>query len=966
MNKMKSLNLKIVIIFLSILIVQSGFNISNSKSLKPILNESFSSDLSESYLPTTKNQETKNFEKIIYDYISGEIIVKFKNDFSFNFLSSNNESFSSNVESLNTLNKKHNIVSCNRLYHKKRLDNFSNIYKLKFPKNCDLISIIEDYNNNPFIEYAEPNYIYHFCNIPNDHIFSEQWSLNQSNDHDIDCPEAWNITTGDSDIVIAIVDSGVDCSHPDIIDNIWENENEIPGNGLDDDNNGFVDDIKGWNFYSNTSNPIDYVGHGTHCAGIASAVTNNGIGIAGVCWNCSIMPLKIGTDIGCIESAANAIIYAADNDADVISMSWGGGFDSILVRNALNYAYNKGVVLVGASGNNNFDFKFYPAAFENVIAVAATDENDKKATFSNYGAWVDVAAPGVNILSLRANNTSMGNVWNDNYTIASGTSMACPHVAGLVGLILSKNNSLNQNMIESILCNSVDKIESDESIGRGRINAFKALLSDPIESILNPFPNGGNVDGIISIIGSASGKSFQKYTLEYGKGKNPDFWINLITSTTAIQNGVLSILNTSEIEEGYYTIKLNVTCKNSNYIDTTFIVVNNKYNYFTVDDHSSEVNFSRIQDAIDNAGDNDEIFVFSGGYNETVKIYRSIILTGEDKTNTIIKGYNNDDLKNCIVLNVEADNVTIKEFTVIDSRIGVLLYSNAKNCKIFRNIFKDNWQSIFIQSSGCKIYDNVMSGDIWLFWARNNFIFNNSIKNDGDFGVYVLCSNENFIFNNDIENQSIGIELRSLSNRNVIFENNITKSKFGIRIYEESNKNLIYHNILKNNIQNANDSCANFWDNGYSSGGNYWDDYFGKDKDGDGIGDSAYNIPEGNNKDRYPLGIFDNEPPNIKIIKPNDGLYIFNKKIRNYLIRNTLIVGNIEITINISDNESGIEKFEFYIDNDLKYCGSESTYSYVWVKDRIRFFNHMHKIRIIAYDKVGNTVNNEINVWKFL
>ncbi len=961
---MRNIIQKTIVMILIIFLILVSLNISKSKE-STILRKN---TITEKNFDIDINQN-KKIAPIGQEYISGELIVKIKSDLPIEDTSSFNGQRKLGIFTLDILNSKNNVLSIENVFKNKENQisiskEFDNIYKFTFQKNMNIFSIAKKYEKNPNIIYAEPNYIHHFCNVPNDPYFSQQWSLNQLSDHDIDGSEAWDIETGRSNVTIAIIDMGVDYNHPDLKNNIWVNENEIPNNGIDDDENGFIDDVNGWDFYTNTNNPIDLGGHGTLCAGIASSVTNNNIGIAGVSWNSKIMPLKVHSlPISTIEQEARAIIYAADNGADIISMSFGGFYDSKVLRDAVNYAYSKGVFLVAAAGNNNHNNKFYPAAFDNVFSVAATDENDKKADFSNYGSWIDVAAPGVNILSLRANNTSLGNIIDDKYTFVNGTSFAGPHVAGLVALLLSKNNSLNQNMIKTMLCNTADKINTDKYIGTGRINAYKALSSDPVEAVLKSFSDGSDVKGVIPIIGSASGKNFQAYKVEYGRGKNPNNYIELNFSTNKVHNDVLAYLNTTILDDGYFTIKLNVSCNYTNYEDSTYIVVNNKYNRFTVDNDGLEANYSSIQDALDDAGNNDEIFVYSGEYNESIKICRSVNVIGENKSSTIIrlKGY--PKYYFLPLVNIKADNVTINGFTIMDSGYGIVTYSFADHCKIFNNIFEENFIDIAIQSSCCQISNNKMTNEIILFYAFNNSIWNNSLYN----GINISMSNNNIIHDNKISEGSKGIEI-CLSNNNKIYNNSIFDNVCGIKIFENSNNNVIYHNEFINNSENANDCSVNSWDNGYPSGGNYWDDYTGIDGDNDGIGDAPYNIPGGNNKDLYPLISLeiDLNPPSISIMKPEKAFYLFNMKIRNYMIRKPLIVGKINITANAIDKESKINRVEFYIDKDLKYTDCSYPYNYLWKRDKIRFFKHKHDVKVIAYDTAGNNESKEIKVWKFL
>jgi subtilisin family serine protease len=445
--------------------------------------------ISENTIKNTNVDDAQN-----YEFVPGEFIVKL----------TNNGEISS--PSIKVLNEKHQVNCIERVF--KNSDNaiLNNIYIFSVPEDADLISIVDDYSSCPDVEYAEPNGIFYLFGIPNDENFCKQWALQNTGqnggtfDADIDAPEAWDIGTGSSDVTIAIIDSGVDYTHPDLANNIWINEDEIPNNGVDDDNNGFIDDIRSWDFCNDDNDPLDDSGHGTHCAGIASAIGNNSIGIAGVCWNCKIMPVK-GFDkngVGWATDLANAIIYATDNGADVISMSWGNYNSTKIIHDAVDYAYSNGVVLVAAAGNILIDIsrKFYPAAFDNVIAVAATDKNDYKASFSNYGEWVDVAAPGEEIYSTMPTYyvelNSAPYFLSMNYDYLDGTSMACPMVAGLAGLLLSYNPNLTPDEVRNIIHDSTDWINTDKYIGNGRINAYKALL---IESGITVPPNKPTIDG---------------------------------------------------------------------------------------------------------------------------------------------------------------------------------------------------------------------------------------------------------------------------------------------------------------------------------------------------------------------------------------------------------------------------------------------------------------------------------------
>jgi len=427
-------------------------------------------------------------ESINQDFIPGEIIVKFKEK--------------SVIESKSVINlfEKYQVKSVEKVF--KNSDNtiLENIYLLKVSKDYNILSIVEDFSSCPDIIYAETNGLDQTaCLIPDDVDFDKQWALENTGqtggivDCDIDATDVWDIETGSSDIVIAVIDSGIDYNHPDLKDNIWSNEDEIPDNDIDDDGNGFVDDIIGWDWWYDDNDPLDDMGHGTPCAGIAGAIGNNGIGGAGVCWDCKIMPLKIMNDTGWTYyvDIANSIEYAADNGADVISMSLRIYSNKSYIFDAVNYAYGKGVVLVGGVGNENISDESYPAAYNNVIAVAGTDHNDSRMLYycevcqqyhgSNFGPWVDVAAPALDIFSTMPTY----HVWfNDIYELEQnydimpgGTSFATPHVSGEAALILSKNPSLSPEDIKSRIRKYVDPYDSEEYIGTGRINAHQAIKS---------------------------------------------------------------------------------------------------------------------------------------------------------------------------------------------------------------------------------------------------------------------------------------------------------------------------------------------------------------------------------------------------------------------------------------------------------------------------------------------------------
>jgi hypothetical protein len=467
------------------------------------------------------NNITSSNDKLTKEFVPGEFIVKLKKDIT--FLRS----------PLMTLNEKYHVSSIEKIFLKAEGTILDNIYLLHVPLESDILSLIDEYSSYPEVLYAEPNGIGFPCGIPNDLNFSCQWYMHNTGqvfyndsyyhlfgtpDADIDAPEAWDIEIGNSNVVIAIIDSGIDYTHPEFASKIWSNIDEIPGNGIDDDGNMYIDDVRGWNFWANNSNITDGHGHGTMCAGIAGAITNNGIGIAGVARDCTIMPVRIANEYWgtTLAMASMGIRYAANNGADVCSMSFGWYSPYQILEDAVNYAYGKGVFLCAAAGNDNKTTKLYPAAFVNVTAVAMTNQNDSRCSpeewnisewGSNYGDWVDIAAPGNAIYSTMP---SYHVIWNDygftqNYAWSTGgTSYSSPMVAGTAALILSKNCWLTPKQVKEFLCENVDPYNSTEYIGTGRLNAQKALAAVPESDISIEIKGGLGVKTVINNNGTAN------------------------------------------------------------------------------------------------------------------------------------------------------------------------------------------------------------------------------------------------------------------------------------------------------------------------------------------------------------------------------------------------------------------------------------------------------------------------------
>lgn len=423
----------------------------------------------------------------------------------------------------------------------------SRYYVVTFDESMGLKEVMEKFKNDPNVEHVEPIGIHPVYRIPDDTYFDDpppsfpyyQWNFKNAGDHDVDADLAWDLETGSSSVLIGILDTGVRYIHRDLggylapsditQGNVWINWTEYPPDGNDDDGNGFVDDWVGWDWVNNASpcwsgedctkednDPADFNGHGTHVGGIVGAITNNTRGVASLAggWNeiqnepangVKIMALRVGwsapyggQEVGYVrmDFCAQALYYAANKGATAVNCSWGSSSTGGLPA-AANYATSRGVLIVAAAGNDGSSVPDYLQGRSDVLSVAATDSLDRRPSWSNYGTWVDVSAPGVNIISTYHNHNDPA---NDYVALVSGTSQACPHATGLAGLLKSFNNALNRQEIFNIIVQTTDTIDHlnpgyEGLLGSGRINAYEALkTADPFPPVVTViWPNGGEV-----------------------------------------------------------------------------------------------------------------------------------------------------------------------------------------------------------------------------------------------------------------------------------------------------------------------------------------------------------------------------------------------------------------------------------------------------------------------------------------
>lgn len=445
-----------------------------------------SSSLEVSRGPVTMARILQEMEK--GRYVEGEIIVKYKKG------------------QMSASQALHRVTNSTVI---KRFTMIPETEVIKLSGGMSVRDGIMRYMSDTSVEYAEPNYIRGLSKIPNDTYFNQQWALlntgqfNGTPNSDIKATWAWDINTGNSNIVIGIIDTGMAYNHPDLIANRWVNEAENPDNGIDDDGNGKIDDRFGWDFtrcarfnpdtgFCSTpktpdKDPMDDNGHGTHVVGIIGASGDNGTGISGVMWNVRLMPLKIlnADGEGSVADEIAAIDYVVmmkqrGVDIKAINASFSGGTYSTAEFDAIRRVNDAGILFVTAAGNggddeigdNNDNVPSYPGNYNlpNIVSIAATDQNDHLAVFSNYGLnTVHGAAPGVHVLSIVPTG----------FNYYSGTSMATPHVTGLVGLLYSQYPWFSASQIKSTILRYVDTLPSlsGKIMSGGRINAYKALSS---------------------------------------------------------------------------------------------------------------------------------------------------------------------------------------------------------------------------------------------------------------------------------------------------------------------------------------------------------------------------------------------------------------------------------------------------------------------------------------------------------
>lgn len=432
------------------------------------------------------------------------------------------------------------------------------IYQVKYSNNFGVVEAINKLIATGKLVYAEPKYINKMHLSINDPNANQQSFLTKINAYN-----GWNTSTGDTNVVIGIVDSGTDIDHPDLVANLKKNYAD-PVNGVDDDGDGYIDNFQGWDVSENDNNPnVDNSTHGSHVSGCAAASTNNAVGVASPGFNCKFLPVKCAAQASTttIDNGYEGITYAADHGCQIINCSWGGGFFSQLGQDVINYAtINKNALVLASAGNDNVDSPAFPAAFQYVTSVAATTASDAKASFSNYNYTVDISAPGNNIYSTVSNN---------GYTTMSGTSMSSPIAAGAAGIIKSHFPAYNALQVGEqlrVTCDDIYGLATNANfkgrLGKGRINMANSLAQSLPSVRMNPINfTDGNDDAFVAGDTIKISGDFLNYlaptnncTVTLSAQTNPTY-VNIINANYTI--GALNTLATTNNNNAPFKVIVN-------------------------------------------------------------------------------------------------------------------------------------------------------------------------------------------------------------------------------------------------------------------------------------------------------------------------------------------------------------------------------------------------------------------------
>lgn len=483
-----------------------------------------------------------------------------------------------------------------------------------------LASLSED---KEIVAWAEPDYLRTSAETVNDPYansfgswgqpYPDQWYLGTTRVF-----TAWDYVSASNDVVVAVIDTGADMEHPELVGQIWTNADETPDNDLDDDGNGYVDDINGYDFRTKSPDKLqDVHGHGTAMAGLIASLRNNHYGIAGIARRAKIMVLKNGNGVSFVSDNVEAIYYAISNGAQVINMSYSGRGFSELEKDAVDAAFDAGLVLVASSGNTGQDDVRYPASHESVLSVGASTPNDTVADFSTYNSYLDFVAPGQDILTLASRWPVMNNKPGFYFMRADGTSFSAAFVSAVAALIRQQHPSMSPAEIRTRLRNTADVLaEPPMKQGYGRVNAYRALLFDTaLMAHIEAPEHNSIVAGTVDVTGTAAGSGFDHYILSYAVGEFGDSFTAITTGTGEVTSGLLGTWDTTPLTDGYHTVRLETyATSGTTVVERILVRVGNTYGQLVPGWPMSVYELPCSGTAADIDGDGVADFVGTGGY----------------------------------------------------------------------------------------------------------------------------------------------------------------------------------------------------------------------------------------------------------------------------------------------------------------------------------------------------------------
>jgi subtilisin family serine protease len=559
-------------------------------------------------------------------------------------------------------------------------------FAVTISSNTSVAQATAFFASQPGVVASGPDYVIQIQRTPNDPSYSSLWGMNNTGqsggivDADIDAPEAWDLQTGTRATIVGVIDTGIDYNHPDLAANMWRNPGETPNDGIDNDGNGFVDDVFGYDFANNDGNPMDDEGHGTHVAGTIGAVGNNGIGVVGVNWNTRLMALKFldANGSGSTSNAVRALNYAITMGAHITNNSWGGGGPDSNLATAIARARTSGQIFVAAAGNagtNNNTTAFWPSnyslTYDNVVSVASVDRNNNLSSFSNYGSTtVTLGAPGSSILSTTPNNT---------YSTFSGTSMASPHVAGALALLRDQNPTWTYTQLINKLKSSVDPLASlnGRTTTGGRLNVFRMLDNGTVPPPPPPPPPSDTTGARVTtaVFSGTATTNFNNVRVTFNEAINASTFTTADVTLTG-PNGS-AITPTSVTAVSGTTTQFNVSFASQTAAGTYTIVVGPAINDLAgnaMDQNGNNVNGENPGDRYTATGTIGGRFTYSAGglpvnipdlttVSIPITINDNIRITDVDVGFSIVHTYDSD-----LVISLRAPNGTTR--TLVNRRGG--------------------------------------------------------------------------------------------------------------------------------------------------------------------------------------------------------------------------------------------------------------------------------------------------------